>query len=172
MKDGGYQFKLIELQSLSNETSKSIKDYIITTLNNKGIAAKSIAFGGDNTNTNFGGVARNPGNNIFTKLKTELKCGEKFIGIGSPAHILNTAVHTAADVMNIDVESVIMKIYNFFSIYTVRVHTLMEFCEFVGVGYQDLLFHSKTRWLSLFPAIERLLQAWCKVLLSIAGKSS
>lgn len=75
VKDGGYQFKLIELQSLSNETSKSIKDYIITTLNNKGIAAKSIAFGGDNTNTNFGGVARNPGNNIFTKLKTELKCG-------------------------------------------------------------------------------------------------
>ncbi|KAK5648633.1 hypothetical protein RI129_003525 [Pyrocoelia pectoralis] len=33
-------------------------------------------------------------------------------------------------------------------------------CEYVNVNYHKLLFHSKTRWLSLFPAIERILKMY------------
>lgn len=56
--------------------------------------------------------------------------------------------------MRVDVESVIMKIFNYFSIYTVRTEALKEFCDYVEINYQPLLNHSKTRWLSLFPAVE------------------
>ena len=51
-----------------------------------------------------------------------------------------------------------MKIFNYFSIYTVRTEALKEFCDYVEINYQPLLNHSKTRWLSLFPAVERLLK--------------
>jgi len=51
-----------------------------------------------------------------------------------------------------------MKIYNFFAVYTVRTEKLKSFCEVAQIEYQQLLYHSKTRWLSLFPAIERILK--------------
>lgn len=50
-----------------------------------------------------------------------------------------------------------MKIYNYFSIFTVRTEILKDFCQECDVEYSKLLYHSKTRWLSLYPAIERLL---------------
>lgn len=55
-------------------------------------------------------------------------------------------------------ESIVLKVYNYLSIYTVRVESLKQFCEFVDIEYQQLLYHSKTHWLSLFPAIERLIK--------------
>ena len=60
--------------------------------------------------------------------------------------------------MNIDIENNINKIYQYFSIYTVRTEQLKEHCKFANCEYKRLLFHSKTRWLSLFPGILRLLE--------------
>jgi len=57
----------------------------------------------------------------------------------------------------VDIEIIVCKIFGFFHIYTVRVESLKDFCNFAGVQYRDLLSHSKTRWLSLFPAIERII---------------
>jgi hypothetical protein len=34
---------------------------------------------------------------------------------------------------------------------------LKEYCDFVEIEYRQLLSHSKTRWLPLFPGIERLI---------------
>lgn len=70
-KEKGIQHKLIELTSLSNEKSATITDL--------------IAFGADNTNTNFGSVKRNPGENIYTKLQSALEC--EIAGIGCGDHI-------------------------------------------------------------------------------------
>lgn len=53
-----------------------------------------------------------------------------------------------------------MKVYNYFSIYTVRTAQLIEYCEFVDTNYKQLLSHTKTRWLSLFPAIHRILEMY------------
>lgn len=39
-----------------------------------------------------------------------------------------------------------------------RTEALKEFCDYVEINYQPLLNHSKTRWLSLFPAVERILK--------------
>lgn len=38
-----------------------------------------------------------------------------------------------------------------------RVETLKEFCDFVDIQYTEILSHSKTRWLSLQPAIGRII---------------
>lgn len=55
-------------------------------------------------------------------------------------------------------QTIVLKIYNYFSIYTVRTESFKEFCETADVKYKQLLYHSKTRWFSLFHAIERLLK--------------
>lgn len=50
------------------------------------------------------------------------------------------------------------KIFQHFYIYTVRVHSLKEFCDFVNIEYKSVLGHSTTRWLSLYPALIRLIE--------------
>nr|XP_033948870.1 zinc finger protein 583-like [Pseudochaenichthys georgianus] len=50
------------------------------------------------------------------------------------------------------------KIYQYFHIYTVRTESLKEYCDFVDIEYRRMLSHSKTRWLSLFPGIEWMIQ--------------
>ena len=117
---------------------------------------KCVAFGGDNTNTNFGGRLRKGTNNVFSKFKESMN--ESMEGVGCPAHILHNAAHTAASVLSIDVEVIVVKLFSYFSIYTVRTEKLKEFCEFVGVQYASVLSHSKTRWLSLMGAVERILK--------------
>ena len=60
--------------------------------------------------------------------------------------------------MSIDIENNINKIYQHFSIYTVRTEQPKEYCEFANYEYKRFLSHSKTRWLFLFPGISRLLE--------------
>lgn len=154
-KNGGLQTKVIDLQSLPNETADTIATFIKDALDKHDLGPKCVAFSGDNCNTNFGGIRRGDGNNVFANLKRSLN--PNLIGIGCPAHILNNCVHHGVDRLSIDIESIVLKIFNYFSIYTVRTEALKEFAEFVEVQYKPLLYHSKTRWLSLFPAVERLL---------------
>lgn len=154
----GVQVKLLELRNTPNETSETISAYIKSTLEKYKFSSKCIAFSGDNTNTNFGGINRKTGKNIFSNLKVSLE--RNIVAIGCPAHILHNCVQHGTDGLNFDIESIVLKIFNFFSIYTVRTEALKDFCDFVDVNYRDLLYHSKTRWLSLFPAINRILQMY------------
>ena len=73
-------------------------------------------------------------------------------------HTLYSAVQAASDCLPIDIEAVVAKIYSYFYIYTVRVEELKEFCDFVEIEYKQLLGYSKTRWLALMPAVERILK--------------
>lgn len=151
--------KLIKLDSLENETSETIVTYCINTLNNKIISIqKLIAYSANNTNTNFGGRDRHGTNNVYFKLQSKLSKGIE--DIGCPAHNLRNAASTSADVLSIDVESIALKIYKYFSIYTVRNERLKFFCDDAVVVYANLQWHSRTRWLSLLPAIERILKLW------------
>ena len=116
-----------------------------------------MAFTGDNCNTIFGGLRRNEqGNNVFAKLKKMLN--PSMIGVGCSAHVLNNCIHHGAERMIIEIENNINKIYQYFSIYTVRTEQLKEYREFANCEYNRLLSHSKTRWLSLFPGISRLFE--------------
>lgn len=157
-KEKGIQHKLLDLVSVKNETSQTITEVVLAVLNKFHIQDKCIAFGGDNTNTNFGSVQRNPGENIFTKLQEAL--GKKIAGIGCGDHILNNAIHYSFEFMNVDIDSILFKIHKYFSIYTVRVESLKEFCEEADVNFRELLSHSKTRFLSIFPGVERVLKLY------------
>lgn len=71
----------------------------------------------------------------------------------------NTVKH-ALDKLSIDVENVVLKIYSFFSSSAKRRESLKEFCEFCDVEFKEMLRHVTTRWLSLNPAVSRILQSW------------
>lgn len=157
-KLGGIQTKAVELKTTPNETSETIADYVKITLEGLGIVKKCVAFAGDNTNTNFGGINRKEGKNVYSILKKTVN--QNLVGVGCPAHILHNTIRHGVDTLDIDVECIVLKLHNFFSIYTVRTEELKEYCTFVESNYKPLLSHSKTRWLSLFPAIERLLEMY------------
>ncbi|CAI6367360.1 unnamed protein product [Macrosiphum euphorbiae] len=155
----GIQHKLLKFDSLKNETSETISKYCIDTLRQLQIPLdKLIDFCGDNTNTNFGGLQRRGQCNVFHKIKEDL--GRPIEGIGCPAHILHNTISSASGILSVDVEVIVLKIFNYFAIYTVRTEKLKEFCSFVDINYQTLLSHSRTRWLSLMPAVERNLKLW------------
>ena len=100
-------------------------EYIKDTLEKRRLLKKCVAFTGDNCNTMFGRLPRNEqGNNVFAKLKKMLN--SSLIGLGCSAHVLNNFIHHWAERMNIDIENNINKIYQYFSIYTVRTEQLKE----------------------------------------------
>ncbi|XP_046746421.1 uncharacterized protein LOC124411372 [Diprion similis] len=134
-KKNGITTKVLEIENTKDETSDTITELIITQLRQHNLLSKCIAFAGDNCNTNFGGIKRCGTNNVFHKLKENLN--PNMIGVGCSAHVISNAVH-----------------------HGFRTEALKEFCETAEVEYKQLLYHSKTRWLSLFPAIERLLKLY------------
>lgn len=151
----GIKNKILEFSNLPGETSDLITGKIIDVLTKYGLKEKIVALSADNTNTNFGGLARKGINNVHTKVQAELK--KSIIGLGCCAHVLHNAIQCAADSLPIDVEAITVKLFGYFHISTVRVEKLKEFCEFADVQYQDILAHTKTRWLSLSPAVDRII---------------
>jgi hypothetical protein len=92
-------------------------------------------------------------NAVFHKIKEDLE--KPIEGIGCPAHILHNTFSRASGILSVDVEVIVLKIFNYFEIYTIRTEKLKEFCSFVDINHQTLLSHLRTRWLSLMPAVER-----------------
>lgn len=154
----GVKNVLIDFNDVSGETAEILTDHIFKSLEKNNLLGKVISYCADNTNTNFGGVKRRGKTNVFTKLQERV--GRKLLGIGCGAHIVHNCVQHGVDQLPFDVEAIVVKIYKFFYIYTVRVTDLKDFCDFVGVHYKKVLSHSSTRFLSLLPAIERILQIY------------
>ena len=156
LKDG-IQVRLLDLRSTENETSTTVANLLENVLDEHGIKKKLVAFSAGNTNTNFGGLKRKGNKNVHTLLKKNVNA--ELLGVGCSAHVLHNSVQHSFDCFHwFDIDALAFKIYQYFSIYTVRTKELEKFCDFVEVTYRDLLYHSKTRWLSLFPFVQRLLQ--------------
>lgn len=155
-QESGVQIKLLDFKSLPGETAEILSNHLMGVVKENKLEEKVVGFCGDNCNTNFGGVKRRGKNNVFTLIQREF--GRSINGIGCGAHIVHNTIQTAVDVLPIEIEALVVKIYKYFHIYTVRVTKLKEFCEFAGIEYRKLLQHGNTRFLSLMPAIERLLQ--------------
>lgn len=117
-----------------------------------------VAFCGDNCPTNFGSRERGGQRNVFFRLKQWIL---DLIGIGCAAHIVHNALKCACDGMPFDVECIVVKIYSHFYMYTVRVEALKTLCDAIeGVEYSKLLGYSKTRFLTLGPAIDSILKVY------------
>lgn len=155
---GGIQSKLLDVINTPNETAETISDIIMKTLQKYDLTKKCVSLTADNANVNFGGINRQAGRNVLNNLKNKLN--KEIVGVGCPAHILHNCIQHGTDVLKIDIESLVMKLFNFFSVYTVRTEALKSVCEYIEINYQKLLYHSKTRWLSLFPAVERILKMY------------
>lgn len=158
MKDG-IQVSLIDLQSQQNETSETISNYVYDSLHDKNLSHKLVAYSADNAATNFGGKDRGGQNNVFCLLKS-LTNNENIVGVGCVAHIFNNSVHRSLDSLPLCFESIVMQLHNHFATFTVRTEELKRISSELDVHFKQMLYHSKTRWLSLFPAIERILQMY------------
>lgn len=154
----GVNIKLLDFVNLPGETSDIISNSVVQIISKHNLTEKLVGFCADNANTNFGGVSRKGVSNVFFKLQESL--GRKIVGVGCSAHIAHNAVQTACDLLPVDIEHIVNKIYSYFYIFTVRVEELKTFCDDVEVQYKKMLGYSKTRWLALLPAVERILQMY------------
>jgi hypothetical protein len=139
----GVQTKVIEFHNLKGETADVVTTCITVVLDKYKLSNKIISFCGDNCNINFGGAARKGTNNVLAKLtiidlEMNIRC------IGYAAHILHSALRTSADILSVDVEAIVNKIFQYFHIYTVGVEELKEFCDFVDIEYKQVLGSVKT----------------------------
>jgi hypothetical protein len=84
--------------------------------------------------------------------------------------VLNNCVKNASKVLSFDIECLLIKVFNEFSTSAKKVEELKEFYAFMDSKYRDLLRHVPTRWLSLLPALNRLISSW--PVLKSQGKES
>ncbi|EFN70003.1 hypothetical protein EAG_08603, partial [Camponotus floridanus] len=94
-------------------------------------------------------------NNVFHKIQK--MCDNKLIGINCAALICNNCISIGTECLSIDIEVILVKIYSYFYIYTIRVENFKEICDDIDVHHK-LLGYSETRWLTLLPALERILK--------------
>lgn len=153
--------KTLQIHDIKDETAKTVVECIEESLKQYSVENKVIAFLADNAAVNFGSIrsrGRTEGN-VHAMLSNSLQ--REIIPVGCLAHVMSNALSSAVDkIIPIDIQNVAFKIYQHFSIYTARTEKLKGFCDFIGCEMKRLLSHSKTRWLSLFPVIERLLQQY------------
>lgn len=139
-KEIGIQVRLFDLHSTKNETARTITDLVKEVLEKQGLIEKLVAFVADNTNTNFGGLKRKGEKNVLQYLENEIN--PNIVGVGCPAHMLHNAVHQGLDQFEIfDIDTLVFKIYSYFSIYIVRTYELKDFCDFVEIEFRQLLNH-------------------------------
>lgn len=153
----GVRVKLLSFGNEKGETSEIISTMIMKTATTNEILDKIVGFCGDNCPTNFGSAERGGRNNVFYRLKQWIS---ELTGVGCAAHIVHNGLKDACDQMPFDVECVVVKIYSYFYIHTVRVESLKEICETSEIEYKKLLGYAKTRYLALAPAIGSILKLW------------
>lgn len=149
----GVVTRLLDFYEDSDETAAAISEKIVDVVQKNNLNMQMVsAYSADNASINFG---KHKG--VYKKL---CAANERILPAGCPAHILHNTAKKACDVMDYDVESLVLKVYNHFSISAKRAAQLKEMFNFVDIEWSQLLRHVPTRWLSLFPAIDRLLKNW------------
>ena len=149
-KSKGIQTSLLSFFSLESNTSTEIAESLKKIIEKDGLSFENItAYCADNASINFG-----KNQSVFTELR---KSNNELIAIGCNAHILHNTAKKACNTLKIDIESVVIKIYNEFSSSTKRTAELKDFFEWTDTEWAELLRHAPTRWLTLLPAVERII---------------
>lgn len=149
----GIKHGLLDFYKDDNETSAAIATRITGILNENGLSTDNISgYVADNASVNFG-----KHNSVYQKLK-EKNAG--LIQCGCKCHIIHNCLKNAMKTMSFDMETLVLKIYSEFSSSAKNATNLASFFEFVEMEYHDVLRHVPTRWLSLLPAVERVLHSW------------
>ena len=80
LPESGVKVKLLEFKSVPGETAEILSEYLLSVLGQTELKDKLIGFCADNCNSNFGGVNRKGHNNVFYKVKDNIK--RYLVGIG------------------------------------------------------------------------------------------
>ncbi|KAK4881503.1 hypothetical protein RN001_004822 [Aquatica leii] len=149
----GIENRLLEFVECNDECANQVSKLLIGTLEKNGLSLNKVsAFAADNTNVNFG---RN--HSIYTLLLAE---NNKIVKAGCPVHILHNAAKYSTDKLEVDVESLILKICSHFSRSAKRRADLKLQFEANEMQWEEIIKHVATRFLSLGPAAERVLKIW------------
>lgn len=123
------------------------------TLENNGLSLNRIsAFSADNANVNFGKT-----HSIYTLLLSKNK---NIIKAGCSVHILHNAAKHSTNKLEVDIESLILKIFGHFSRSAKRRADLELQFEEKEMQWEEIMKHVTTRFLSLGPAVERIIKIW------------
>lgn len=110
------------------------------------------AYSADNASVNYGKF-----NSVYQKLKAK---NEHVFRANCNCHVVNNCVKFAIKGLDVDIESIVLKMYSEFSSSALKTKKLKDCFEFAQIEYKELLRHISTRWLSLMPAIDRLVYSW------------
>ena len=94
---------------------------------------------------------------MFYHLSERKTC---LIPVGCPAHILHNAAEKGAELLTVDIETIVLKIGSHFKSQTGRTNSLKQFCEQLNTNYSTLPTHTPTRWLTLDTVLERMIELW------------
>uniref|UniRef100_A0A8C6TRT7 Uncharacterized protein n=1 Tax=Neogobius melanostomus TaxID=47308 RepID=A0A8C6TRT7_9GOBI len=152
----GVKYGLLDFYKDSDESSYAIFQQIVSITETNGLSVNQIsAYGADNASVNYGRH-----NSVFQKLK---EANPLIMKGNCKCHLIHNTVKTANRVFSAsgcDMEAFVLKVYSEFSCSAKKVERLKEFCEFTNTKYKEILRHVPTRWLSLLPAIQRILECW------------
>lgn len=143
------QDTVLDFYEDSDETSASIHRQITSKLEENGLKLDMIsAYTGDNASVNYGKY-----NSVFQKLKED---NSGIIKANCIAHLVHSCAKHAGDRLNIDIDSVVYKIFSHFSVSAHSTEALKAVFAFVEEEYHSVQRDLPTRWLSLWPAVKRL----------------
>jgi hypothetical protein len=149
-KEEGIKIGLLDFYEDANETSESISRQIEKVVHKNNLDFANISsFAADNASVNFGKNV-----SVYEKLKAHVP---NLIKANCKCHILHNCVKYGMKSFSFDMELLVLKVFSEFSAYAKRTKELKSFFDFVNQEYKEVLRHVATRWLSLLPALERLL---------------
>lgn len=154
-ENSGTQNAIIDFYEDSNETSLEIFKKLIKSIEQVNLNENKLtSFGADSANVNYG---RN--NSVYVHLKNHFS-NTNLIAGRCNVHVLHNTCKHGLKLLSHDVESFVLKVYSEFSSSAKELQVLKEFCEFVNCKYSNIIKHVPTRFLSLYDAVDRVLQNW------------
>ncbi|XP_072703694.1 uncharacterized protein [Ciconia boyciana] len=158
-KQGGVQSRVIGVEPLPGELAPGATVLAWEALESHGVRQWCVAIVGESRNTMLGGLG------CCTQGPAEVSSLQQllegvFIATDCPMHLLSNCIQNGADSLEVDLQSLVWKIYTYVSVYAVCAELLKDFLEFAKREYQQLLHHARMLWLLLLPAITRLLQVF------------
>eukprot|EP00918_Siedleckia_nematoides_P036877 GHVU01080038.1.p1 GENE.GHVU01080038.1~~GHVU01080038.1.p1 ORF type:complete len:428 (+),score=58.22 GHVU01080038.1:953-2236(+) len=136
-------------------TAQEYTDEIVKRSTAAAVNDKVVALSADNENVNFGGEKRGGTKNVFFLLKERLE--RPLMGVNCHCHVCHNSVQKSADAsIPYDLPILIGKLYQEFEYETSHVTALSKLCEEEDIEHLNVLSATKSRWLSLLPALGRL----------------
>ena len=144
---------LIDFYEDHEENASAIFGQLKNSITENGLDMRFVtSYSADNASVNFGCKS-----SVFTRFKEE---NNLIIKANCNAHVVHNMTKHGMEQLTVDIESIVLKIFAHFPGSAKRRADLIEFCNYVQCEFQEILRHVTTRWLSLVPAIERILKVY------------